>query len=145
MKKKRVELPPPVPTTSSSSDPAGFIKNMAVSFIVKDRRPRAENRRQEDKRNDVRTTDTRGRRFLLGFGYFFLPKKLKRFSRSLSLPSLLRMVTPPVSVGCGVRGGMVIARVRGGGGGERSPPLTPTPPPGGMEEWIACIQELISA
>lgn len=44
--------------------------------------------------------------------YFFLPKKLKRFSRSFSLPSLLRMVTPPASPELGEIGGMVIARLR---------------------------------
>lgn len=44
--------------------------------------------------------------------YFFLPKKLKRFWGSLSLPSLLRMVTPPASPELGEMGGMVIARLR---------------------------------
>lgn len=70
--------------------------------------------------------------------YFFLPKKLKRFSRSLSLPSLLRMVTPPASPELGDMGGMVIARLR------------PRVPPGERSEddrddWIARIHELISA
>ncbi len=70
--------------------------------------------------------------------YFFLPKKLKRFSRSLSLPSLLRMVTPPASPELGDIGGMVIARLR------------PRVPPGersvdDRDDWIALIHELISA
>lgn len=70
--------------------------------------------------------------------YFFLPKKLKRFSRSLSLPSLLRMVTPPVSPELGDIGGMVIARLR------------PRVPPGersvdDKDDWIVWIHELISA
>lgn len=63
--------------------------------------------------------------------YFFLPKKLKRFSLSFSLPSLLRMVTPPPSPSLGDIGGIVMARVRGGAG-ERSSTLL-----AGMEEWIA--------
>lgn len=70
--------------------------------------------------------------------YFFLPKKLKRFSPPLSLPSLLRMVTPPPSPELGDIGGMVIARLR------------PRVPPGersvdGRDNWIARIHELISA
>ena len=71
--------------------------------------------------------------------YFFLPKKLNLFSRSLSLPSLLRMVTPPVSPDPGEMGGMVMARLR-----ARGPPGE-SPAPVGMEPRMERIQELISA
>lgn len=61
--------------------------------------------------------------------YFFLPKKLNLFSRSFSLPSLLRMVTPAASAELGEMGGIVMARLRAlGPPGERSPD-----PPAGME------------
>lgn len=61
--------------------------------------------------------------------YFFFPKKLNLFSRSLSLPSLLRMVTPAASAELGEMGGIVMARLRAlGPPGERSPD-----PPAGME------------
>ncbi len=70
--------------------------------------------------------------------YFFLPKKLKRFSRSLSLPSLLRMVTPPALPELGDIGGMVIARLRPRVPlGERSED--------NKDDWIVRIHELISA
>lgn len=70
--------------------------------------------------------------------YFFLPKKLKRFSPPLSLPSLLRMVTPPASPELGDIGGMVIARLR-----PRVPPGERSP--GNRDDWIDRIHKLISA
>ena len=71
--------------------------------------------------------------------YFFLPKKLNLFSRSLSLPSLLRIVTAPASPDPGEMGGIVIARLRTlGPHGESSAAA-------GMEVWMERIHELISA
>lgn len=75
----------------------------------------------------------------IGLFYFFLPKKLNLFSRSLSFPSLLRMVTPPASAELGEMGGMVMARLS-----ARGPPGE-SPPPDGREPRIERIQELISA
>lgn len=65
--------------------------------------------------------------FHLQMFYFFLPKKLNLFSRSFSLPSLLRMVT--VSPELGEMGGMVMARLSRGAPGE-------SPDPDGMELTI---------
>lgn len=74
-----------------------------------------------------------------GLFYFFLPKKLNLFSRSLSFPSLLRMVTPPPSAELGEMGGMVMARLS-----ARGPPGE-SPGPDGTEPRMERIQELISA
>lgn len=67
-----------------------------------------------------------------------MPKKLNLFSRSFSLPSLLRMVTPPASPELGEMGGMVMARLR-----ARGPPGD-SADPAGMEPRMERIQELIS-
>lgn len=74
-----------------------------------------------------------------GLFYFFLPKKLNLFSRSLSFPSLLRMVTPPPSAELGEMGGMVMARLS-----ARGPPGE-SPGPDGTEPRMDRIQEPISA
>lgn len=73
-----------------------------------------------------------------GLFYFFLPKKLNLFSRSLSFPSLLRMVTPPPSAELGEMGGMVMARLS-----ARGPPGE-SPAPDGTDPIMERIQELIS-
>lgn len=74
-----------------------------------------------------------------GLFYFFLPKKLNLFSRSLSFPSLLRMVTPPPSAELGEMGGMVMARLSALG------PPGESPGPDGTEPRMERIQALISA
>lgn len=74
-----------------------------------------------------------------GLFYFFLPKKLNLFSRSLSFPSLLRMVTPPPSAELGEMGGMVMARLS-----ARGPPGE-SPGTDGTEPRMERIQAPISA
>lgn len=71
--------------------------------------------------------------------YFFFPKKLNLFSRSFSLPSLLRRVTLPVSPVLGEMGGIVIARLSARGApGESWDRVV-------MKRRMDWIQEFISA